>query len=99
MIRPVIPADKANHAIYGALVFCAATLGASLFAPPRYLLIAAAAAVAVVAVGKEVADRFANWRAARAGLQPPHGVELLDVAATCAGGVLAALPLLISEYL
>jgi hypothetical protein len=37
-------------------------------------------------------DAWANYRATGT---PPHGVELLDAVATCAGGVLAALPLFI----
>lgn len=94
---PIIPHDKALHVIYGAVVFCAAMLAAHLLVP-SYQLQIAAAAVVVVAVGKEAADRLANWRAARAGLPAPHGVEMMDAVATCAGGVLAALPLLILEY-
>ena len=95
---PIIPHDKALHIIYGAVVFCAGLLVAHALAP-GYQLQIAAAAVAVVAVGKEAADRLANWRASKAGLRLPHGVEVLDVVATCAGGALVALPLLITRYL
>ena len=89
---PLIPQDKANHAIYGAVVFCV------VFALTRRVPVAAAVVV-LVAVGKEIADRLANRRAAKAGLPAPHGVEMMDAVATCAGGALAALPLLITRYL
>jgi hypothetical protein len=48
--------------------------------------------VLVFAVGKEASDAWANYKATGT---PPHGVELLDAVATCAGGALAALPLFI----
>lgn len=51
MNLPQLPADKANHLVYGAL----------------------------------------NRRAIAKGLPPPHGVELLDAAATAAGGLLVRL--------
>jgi hypothetical protein len=94
MNLPIIPQDKANHAIYGAAIFSAALLVAHHFVP-LFEIYAAAAAVVLAAFGKEAADRLANWRAARAGLPAPHGVEMMDAVATCAGGALAALPLII----
>lgn len=92
MTLPIIPQDKANHAIYGAVVFCV------VFALTHRVPVAAAVVV-LVAIGKEIADRLANRRAAKAGLPAPHGVEVMDAVATCAGGALAALPLLITRYL
>jgi len=97
MNLPVIPQDKANHAIYGAVIFCVVFALAHQFVP-IYQAHIAAAAVMLAAFGKEAADRLANWRAARAGLPMPHGVEMMDAVATCAGGVLAALPMIILEY-
>jgi hypothetical protein len=97
MNLPIIPQDKANHAVYGAVIFCAVFALAHQFVP-IYQAHIAAAAVMLAAFGKEAADRLANWRAARAGLPMPHGVEMMDAVATCAGGVLAALPMIILEY-
>lgn len=97
MNLPIIPQDKANHAVYGAVIFCAVFGLAHQFVP-IYQAHIAAAAVMLAAFGKEAADRLANWRAARAGLPMPHGVEMMDAVATCAGGVLAALPMIILEY-
>ena len=81
---PLLPQDKANHAIYGALIFLLAF--AILRRPDAaYGLVVAAAA------GKEALDWLSNQRAIRAGLTPTHGVEWFDALATCAGG---AVPLL-----
>jgi hypothetical protein len=95
MMLPQLQADKANHAITGAIIFIAVFWLARMAAPEHAMLIAAAA-VLVAAVGKEISDWVINRRAAARGKPPPHGVELLDAAATCFGGVLAALPLWIS---
>jgi len=97
MNLPIIPQDKANHAIYGAAIFSAALLVAHHFVPIFQIYIAAAAVV-LAAFGKEAADRLANLHAQQAGLPAPHGVEMMDAVATCAGGVLAALPMIILEY-
>ena len=83
-MMPQLPADKANHAIYGALIFL---LALAIFRRPD----AAYGLVVAAAVGKEVLDWLSNQRAIRAGLMPTHGVEFLDALATCAGG---AAPLL-----
>lgn len=89
---PIIPADKANHCCYGAAIFTATyTLTAFQHLPALPI---AAAAVALVAIGKELSDWLSNRRARAAGFPAPHGVELLDAAATLAGGALVALPLL-----
>lgn len=52
MSLPLIPADKANHAVYGALIAClgALTLGAT----------AGAVLCVVAAVGKELYDRVSG---------------------------------------
>ena len=81
---PSLPQDKANHAVYGALIFLAAL--AILRRPD-----AAYGLVVLAAVGKEALDKLSNMRAVKAGLLPTHGVEFLDALATCAGG---AVPLL-----
>jgi len=88
MNLPQLPADKANHALYGALIFNVA------FFATRSLLISSVV-VAVCAVAKEISDAVINWRATGKLTQGPHGVEFLDAAATCFGGILAALPLVV----
>lgn len=81
MKLPTIPADKANHVIYGALAFCASgVLGA---APVESL-----AAVIALGIAKEAADWLANWVAVRKGRPAVHGVEVLDAVATAVGGLL-----------
>jgi len=83
---PSLPQDKANHAVYGALIFNAALPLSDAFV--------ALALVAVLAVAKEAVDWLSNHRARAAGLPAPHGVEVMDALATLAGGVLCAIPLL-----
>jgi hypothetical protein len=85
MNLPQLPQDKANHLVYGAVIFCVALLVA-------HSVLVAGLVVLVFAVGKEASDAWANYKATGT---PPHGVELLDAVATCAGGALAALPLFI----
>jgi hypothetical protein len=50
---------------------------------------------AAVAALKELTDWLANYRAAKQGLPPPHGVELMDAVATIGGGVVVILSYLI----
>lgn len=78
MNLPSLPQDKANHAVYGAAIACAASL---ILSPWWALLI-------VVAFGvlKEVSDWWQNRKGGH------HGVELLDALATIAGGALVLLP-------
>ena len=79
---PLIPQDKANHAIYGA---CIALVVQQLATPDIALLSAVACGVL-----KEAIDAALNWRARRTrreDLLPPHGVEPLDAVATAAGGL------------
>jgi hypothetical protein len=79
-MMPQLPADKANHAVYGALIFL---IG---FAITRRMDVSYGLVV-LAAVGKEALDWLSNQRSER----PTHGVEWLDALATCAGG---AVPLL-----
>jgi hypothetical protein len=81
---PSLPQDKANHAIYGALIFLLA-LAILRRADVAYGL------VMIAAVSKEALDKLSNMRSIKAGVLPTHGVEFLDALATCAGG---AVPLL-----
>lgn len=85
----VIPQDKANHAIYGALT--SLVVQAGLLVTGAHTLgfrhkDVAFAAVIVVALGKEIYDKYMNRQAAKAGLPPPHNVEWWDFLATVLGG-------------
>jgi hypothetical protein len=91
MNLPQLPQDKANHALWGAIIFIAA------LAVTRTPLIAAAVVV-VAAAAKEASDAIINYRTTGDPMHGPHGVEFLDFAATCFGGVLAALPLVIMRF-
>lgn len=88
MNLPQLPPDKANHALYGALIFNVA------FVVSRSLAIASGV-VAFCAVAKEISDAVINWRTTGSPMHGPHGVEFLDAAATCFGGILVALPLVL----
>lgn len=90
MSLPMLAADKANHALYGALVFCAVAGAAAASGQAAHARAAGLAAAVLVALGKEAADWIANRRAARAGLPAPHGVEWRDAIATIAGALLVA---------
>jgi len=90
----LIPQDKANHLICGAVIFNVMILLAH-FVYADYQTLIAGLAVIFIAVGKEVNDAFINWKATGNLIKGPHGVEVLDVAATITGGVIVALPLLI----
>lgn len=81
MNLPSLPADKANHALYGAAIAAGASL---FFGPWRALLI-----VSAVAVLKEASDWWQNRKGGT------HGVELWDAVATVAGGVIVVLPQLV----
>jgi hypothetical protein len=89
MSLPLIPQDKANHVIYGALIaLCGAIAAVQLGHPELAGWMANGVALAAGAV-KELTDWLANRAAAAAHLPPPHSVELLDLAATWCGGLFA----------
>lgn len=97
MNLPLIPQDKANHAVYGAVL---TALGASLAivagAPPWAAALAGAVLAAAAGLLKEQLDARANAKALAAGQPPPHGVERADALATTAGGLLVAVPLAVA---
>ena len=88
MNLPQLPPDKANHALYGALIFDVAFIAS-------HSLLISSVVVAVIAVAKELSDAVINWRATGDPMHGPHGVELMDAVATCLGGILVALPLIV----
>lgn len=81
MTIPLIPADKANHFVYGAI----AALAASMLIGP----LSGLAAALVAGIAKEVVDHLANRRSAS--VQKPHSVSLADAVATFAGGLVVYL--------
>ena len=89
MNLPLIPHDKANHAVYGAGLSCAVLcIAVLLFRVPSPIAAAVALALtAIVAAAKEALD--ATNRA-------EHTPDLIDFAATLAGGILVALPAIIT---
>lgn len=92
----LIPQDKANHLVYGAVIFTVMFL-LTHFVYADYQTLIAGLAVVFIAVGKEANDAFINWKATGNPMQGPHGVEVLDAAATIIGGVIVALPLFITQ--
>jgi hypothetical protein len=86
MPLPTLTVDKANHVVYGAALFIiGAAAGQQIGQPPGYCGLGLAAAFGLL---KESQDWALNQRAIKAGLPPPHSVELRDFAATAAGGAL-----------
>jgi hypothetical protein len=65
------------------------------FVFPVHQFVIACAFTFFMAIGKEISDAVINWRATGNPMHGPHGVEFLDAAATCFGGILAALPLVL----
>jgi hypothetical protein len=93
MKLPLLPQDKANHIVYGAVIFNIALALSTLFGIGSGLLIASIAVV-VFAFGKEVVDHICNRIDIDNGRLPNHSVDWLDAAATILGGILAILPML-----
>lgn len=95
---PLIPQDKANHAIYGAVIALAAYAVALAGHNPHAAVIGLAAAATIGAL-KELADWLLNRRAISAGLPPPHGVEFWDFGATTIGGAVVCLAASLSDII
>jgi hypothetical protein len=91
MNLPQFPQDKANHAIYGALIFNFAYY-------ITHSIVVAFCVVTFIALAKEASDAMINYRATKDPMHGPHGVEFLDAVATCFGGILAGLPLIIQRF-
>lgn len=86
---PMLPHDKANHFIYGAVIFTATNL------IPHVAPIWALVAAAIFGIGKEFVDLALNKLAEKRGHLSVHGVEPLDAIATFVGGALCYLNLFI----
>jgi hypothetical protein len=93
---PQLPLDKANHYVYGSLIFTVSF--AVLFHVGLATVLCLWAALAItglLSVGKEILDWVKNKMAIKAGLPPPHVVEPADALATFAGGLVAAIPVML----
>ena len=86
MQLPQLPQDKANHALYGALIACITMI--PLGAKTAFSI------VVCCAVLKELSDLWQNRKAEQAGAEGHHGVEFWDAVATMAGGALVLAPYL-----
>jgi len=95
---PNLPQDKANHAIWGAIlafgVYVIASVLNIAFAAELGLFTAVGAAIA-----KEVTDKLTNINAIKLGLPAPHGVEVYDAVATIAGGLIIYLSSQIGNFI
>jgi len=88
MQLPSIPADKLGHFFYG-------TLMTAVVMCITHSIFLSIGVCAVVAALKEFTDWLANYRAAKQGFPPPHGVEFLDWVATVGGGLAVVMPWLL----
>lgn len=88
MNLPQLSADKANHALYGALIFLVAGWLATQIGFTPYARLIGAATAALFGGLKELADDRANERAAAAGVPPSHDVSASDAFATTSGAML-----------
>jgi hypothetical protein len=95
---PSLPHDKANHAIWGAILAFGVYVVASVLDIPFAAELGLVAAVAA-AIFKEVTDKLANIKAAKLGLPAPHGVEFYDAVATAAGGLIIYLSSQLGNYI
>jgi hypothetical protein len=91
---PLIPQDKANHAVYGLVAYLAVALLCVLVGHAALAPYAGLAVGVLMGAVKEAKDYSDNRRAEEAGLPKPHGVEFNDFLATSlgtAGGFVATL--------
>lgn len=76
---PQLPVDKANHFVYGVgIALAVLAVGQSVEI--------ATLVTCVLAFAKEIADAVRNHLQTGNWKSGPHGVEILDALATCAGG-------------
>ena len=91
MNRLVIAQDKANHAIYGALIFAIVGVVAQLLGQSDTARWWGFGAAALAGALKEAWDYVSNRRALKAGMAAPHGVEGSDLVWTAGGALLVFL--------
>ena len=89
MNLPLVPPDKAQHFIYGAVIaFVGVLIAVMALHKNQYALLCGAGLCAAFAFGKEAMDWYQNRKA---GVKM-HGVEFLDALATIAGGAFVLAP-------
>lgn len=86
---PAFPADKLQHAFYGAMAFIVAAALAAQFKVGALAPLVGFGAALAAGVFKEASDWWLNERAEDEGAVPRHGVDGLDALATVAGAGLA----------
>ena len=82
---PFLPQDKANHVVYGMVVFLFVFFLLMWFRVPYAMHLALAAAV-IAGFAKEGVDAWENYKATGDWRTGPHGVEGMDAVATAGGG-------------
>jgi len=88
MPLPQLPADKANHFLYGTVAAAIAVpIGLYLGLPSS---ISALAGSIAAGAAKELIDAAQNYMERRRGEQPLHSVDVYDFLATAAGGLTPA---------
>lgn len=87
MNLPTLPADKAQHVIYGAAIFSVVALACTALGLGPLARPAGALAALLAGVAKEALDWADNHAALAMGLPPPHSVDPGDVVATEAGAL------------
>jgi hypothetical protein len=97
MTLPSLPQDKANHYIYGSIIYVTAWLFIAHVQLPvtffsTHATYTAWAITVMFAFGKELTDAIRNKHVSGDYMQGPHGVEFPDALATIAGGTICALP-------
>lgn len=90
MTPPLIPQDKANHAIYGGAIALVAAAIAHVAGAREWQAQIALGASCAAGVAKEVADYIVARRQRAAGDAVTHGVDGWDAAATALGGMVVA---------
>lgn len=84
-----LPEDKVKHFLFGAVLSVAglAVWSATGHAGPGATLLSTFATALAFGLAKEALDAWDNWQARKAGQEPVHSVDPLDVLATAAGGL------------
>ncbi len=109
MKLPTLPADKANHVIYGytigtvtllmlnTLIFILLTYSINIFDVKTVLMLQLILPILSALIGgklKEMLDAKANKIAISKGVRKPHSVESADIKFTSFGGAMVSLIIL-----
>jgi hypothetical protein len=88
---PTIPADKANHIIYGAAIGLLAQATCLFLKHPEASPLASLLTATIIGAITEAGDAWDNHLQRKAGFPARHGVETWDVVATSFGGLLVGI--------